>query len=237
MKVKAGGKWGVGLTRFKRQGNWIKPRSTWQKNGTKWLKVGVNYYLEENKLRHYATGLAVAQHYDSDSSLGLNAVERVVSGRDCVDFLNVGWIKMTDLQLPSRWTINMWYNARNFTGFQHFFTFSGNQTNFTFKISPTYPGRPYIHFQGTNYMAQTTFPATGWHMLTLSYDGSSFRIYINGVLSVRHVVTYAVPRGNYLCGSINELETGEKNVGLVSDLVIYNKLLSQAEVDELYANW
>jgi len=30
---------------------------------------------------------------------------------------------------------------------------------------------------------------------------------------------------------------GEKNVGLVSDFVIYSKLLSQAEVTELYTNW
>ena len=237
MKVKAGGEWGRGLTRYKRQGNWIKPRSTWRKDGSKWVKVGVNYYLENQKLRHYATGLAVAQHYDSGAMLGLNAIERTLNGRDCVDFLNKGWIKMSDLLLPATWTINLWYYARNFTDYQHFFTYSGNQGNFTFKMSPTYPGRPYIYFNGNSYRSTAAMSATGWNMVTLSYDGSSYRMYINGVLSDRHIVTYRPPRGDYLCGSINEEATGEKNVGLASDLVIYDNLLSQAEITELYNNW
>lgn len=237
MKVRAGGQWGRGLTRYKRQGNWIKPLSTWRKDGSKWVKVGVNYYLENQKLRHYATGLAVAQHYDSGAMLGLNAIERTLNGRDCVDFINAGWIKMTDLQLPTQWTINLWYHARSLDHYQHFFTFSDNQANFTFKLSPTYPGRPYIHFNGVSYRASDAIGATGWHMLTLSYDGSNYRIYINGTLSLLQASNYRPPLGNYLCGSINEEVEGEKNVGLVSDFVIYSKLLSQAEVTELYTNW
>lgn len=237
MKVKANGKWGVGLTRFKRQGVWLRPRSTWQKNNEKWLKVGVNYYRENYKLRHYATGLSVAQLHDPSATLGLNAFERKLNGRDCVDFINGGWIKITDLQLPAQWTINLWYHARSLDGYQHFFTYSGNQTNFTFKLSPTYPGRPYIHFNGINYRAPDAIGATGWHMLTLSYDGSNYRIYINGVLSLLQASNYKPPFGNYLCGSIKEEVGGEKNVGLVSDFVIYSKLLSQAEVTELYTNW
>ena len=237
MKVKANGKWGIGLTRFKRQGAWLKPRSTWQKHNAKWLKVGVNYYRENYKLRHYATGMSVAQLYDPNTTLGLNAFERKLNGRDCVDFINAGWIKMTDLKLPAQWTINLWYHARSLDGYQHFFTYSGNQTNFTFKLSPTYPGRPYIHFNGNSYRAPDAIGATGWHMLTLSYDGSNYRIYINGVLSLLQASNYKPPLGNYLCGSINEEVGGEKNVGLVSDFVIYSKLLSQSEVTELYTNW
>ncbi len=72
-----------------------------------------------------------------------------------------------------------------------------------------------------------------WVHLVGTYDGTNIKVYINGMLkeTKNHPGTIASWVGNLKLGKFDT----EYWSGSVDDLFIYNKVLSQSEVDQLYA--
>lgn len=77
-------------------------------------------------------------------------------------------------------------------------------------------------------------PVSNWHFYTLSYDGSTLRNYIDGVLQN----TYSVSGAPNTAGTV-ELRIGRWSgyfEGVIDDVRIYKRALSDYEVQALYAD-
>jgi Concanavalin A-like lectin/glucanases superfamily len=84
-----------------------------------------------------------------------------------------------------------------------------------------------------SYNASGSFTLGQWTHITGTYDGTNIKVYINGVLAE------SVNHPDNINGFINaDLTVGFGKLGYwsgsIDDLFIYNRALSQAEVDKLY---
>ena len=84
-----------------------------------------------------------------------------------------------------------------------------------------------ISLPSTN-SAKGTITKNVWAHLVGTYDGKNIKVYINGVLAEtkKHA-------GNIM-GNDQNLQLGKTWGGSIDDLFIYNKVLSQAEVNQLF---
>lgn len=129
------------------------------------------------------------------------------------------------------WTINLWYYPVRYTTYHHLLTHEGNQVHFTLKLN-VINGSPYLHVGGVNYgLTNQGLELMSWSMLTVVYDGSMLRIYINKQLQSQNVANITVPNARYYVGRGND---EEYSVGYQSDLMFYNRALSQTEINSLY---
>jgi hypothetical protein len=72
----------------------------------------------------------------------------------------------------------------------------------------------------------------GWHHVAVTYDGTTKRLYFDGVElgSGKNVGTLAVGAANFRIGSTN---SGEFMNGLIDDVRVYDNALSQSEISTL----
>lgn len=71
-----------------------------------------------------------------------------------------------------------------------------------------------------------------WHLATLTYDGTTFRSYLDGVLF--NTVTNTLAYGPGTVVNIGKASDVSFFDGSIDDIRIYNRALSDVEVDELY---
>jgi len=77
-----------------------------------------------------------------------------------------------------------------------------------------------------------------WHMATVVYDGSTKKIYINGVLETNTAVTGTLSTNAYnLYIGENVQATGRYYNGKISAVQIYNRALTQAEVVQNFSHF
>src|SRR5207248_324381 len=96
-------------------------------------------------------------------------------------------------------------------------------------------GRPpagYVNRSGTDYNATgaAALPLDTWTHLATTYDGSTLCLYVNGTQAASRSV------GGPISGSTSPLRIGGNNVwgeyfnGVLDEVRVYNRALSQAEI-------
>ena len=94
-------------------------------------------------------------------------------------------------------------------------------------------GYPYFYNGSVYPGSQSQISANTWYMLSLSFDLTSWRIYINGSLDKTiNTATSALNHGNI---NIGRWQSGGRYLnGKISNLQIYNRALTADEVRQNY---
>lgn len=86
------------------------------------------------------------------------------------------------------------------------------------------------------FLNSNIIPRNQWIMITSTVENNNFKFYINGVLKGNNTINGY----NFLCDNTlnNEIEVGVISFGYVKmdDLTIYNRALSDVEIQKLYNN-
>lgn len=77
-------------------------------------------------------------------------------------------------------------------------------------------------------VTNSTFPASAWHHIAISYDGTNVRFYLNGTLRDTWAQTLATVAGSFVLG-------GTGFDGRFDDLRIYSRALTGSEIAYLYS--
>ena len=102
--------------------------------------------------------------------------------------------------------------------------------NASTSVGPLRPGGGGTFGGGINYVTgPSASPVGSWTHVALTYDGSLLRLYVNGVQAASANVSGAIQQ------SSNPLWIGgnqynENFVGLIDDVRVYNRALTQAEI-------
>jgi hypothetical protein len=139
--------------------------------------------------------------------------------------------------ITGNFTINAWcYPTSNPSGqYSQIFGIGGYNANTGFSLWINQSrqlswriGQDYEH-----YSALTTLPLNQWTMVTLVYNGSTIKRFINGVQ-----ITSESKTGNPIASTIIQIFTRPESdgyfIGNISEPCVYKKSLSQAQIDELY---
>jgi hypothetical protein len=84
------------------------------------------------------------------------------------------------------------------------------------------------HVGSTNYLVR---PALNeWHNYAFTYNGSTRKIYLDGILDRQSLITTNVFDPN----AFNITAAGEKMKGKMDDLRVYSRALSDSEIKAIY---
>ena len=135
------------------------------------------------------------------------------------------------ISLTNKFTVSGWFK---FNEYSHMTLLNLGGFQFKWRIVGNYPYWNLYNSSGTHLgsLAYNTIPAINtWNHYVFSYDGTTRRIYLNGVLN-----NSASSTGNVLVNSGFTLATnsGETFKGAMSGIKIYNRSLSNDEIKLLY---
>jgi len=82
-------------------------------------------------------------------------------------------------------------------------------------------------------------PANEWYHLAFSFDGNTFRIYVNGVLATSALKTlsgegFSGSNGEFIVGASTNWYNGERFIGSIDEVRVYDRALPDSEVRNLY---
>jgi hypothetical protein len=84
---------------------------------------------------------------------------------------------------------------------------------------------------GVNWVSGSTAnPVNAWTHVALTYDGSMLRLYVNGVLASSSAQSGAIQTNSNALRIGGNVPYGEFFQGLIDELRVYNRALSQAEI-------
>lgn len=141
----------------------------------------------------------------------------------------------------SAFTVSVWLNKQSNESFSRYFDFGNGQQNNNVLafISNGTNGRPGAQIYSGN-SAQSTItsptavPLNQWHLMTMTYENGTARVYINGVqvVSGPQNIPQNIVRTLCYIGRSNWAADGYAN-GRFDDFRIYNRALSAAEIQQL----
>lgn len=131
-------------------------------------------------------------------------------------------------------SINLWFNSNAWTTTWQAIFAKGDDSWRVHRYSSSTPAKIAFGTQGLSIVdtyTNTSFNTNTWYNITCIYDGTSKKIYVNGVLDDNQNVTGAMPAGNYIpyIGE-NSQAVGRYFNGSVAIAQIYNRALSAQEV-------
>lgn len=144
----------------------------------------------------------------------------------------------------TNFTVAMWVNLNNLPASNQFFALAVktvSDMNENYELLVGYPSSGSIHFpfkwtDGTRTVDSTGTQLTAgvWKHVVLTYDGTSAKVYIDGTLNTTKTYskTPAVNSGQLIIG--NEAGMSRYTNGMIDEVRIYNRALSQSEVTSLY---
>jgi hypothetical protein len=140
------------------------------------------------------------------------------------------------LNLTSTMTLEAWIQPTALTGWHTVLLKEGAGTMAYEMYANNDVSRPAAYFTtpGGAIRAVTgtaVMPSNAWTHLAMAYDGAAMRLYVNGVLvrSVARTGAILVTDGPLHIGG-NEVWGGEFFQGLIDEVRIYNRALTQAEI-------
>lgn len=159
------------------------------------------------------------------TALSFNGVNSIVRVRDSMS-----------LALNNAMTLEAWVNPTALAGFRTVLLKEG-PTGMAYELYANDPTatRPAAYYTTPNGVLRgvtgTPTAANTWTHLAATYDGASMRFYVNGV-AVRDVsrVGNIVTTGGPLHIGGNTIWGGEFFAGLIDDVRVYNRALTQAEI-------
>jgi hypothetical protein len=81
-----------------------------------------------------------------------------------------------------------------------------------------------------NITGSASLPLNAWTHLALTYDGANLRLYVNGVLSQTTALSGAIAASTGVLHIGGDSVWGEYFQGLIDEARIYNRALSQSEI-------
>ncbi|MDD4986082.1 MAG: LamG domain-containing protein, partial [Dehalococcoidales bacterium] len=100
-------------------------------------------------------------------------------------------------------------------------------------------GKVSVQINGKSVNGTTNVADNNWHFVTGTYDGSNIRIYVDGALQGTYAYTGTITSNAYdLAIGINQSTSAgsEAFKGNIDEVSIYNRALSQTEIQALMAN-
>ena len=79
-------------------------------------------------------------------------------------------------------------------------------------------------------MGTANLPLNGWTHLATTYDGAALRLYVNGALVKSRALTGSIIASTGPLDIGSDAVWGEYFQGLIDDVRVYNKALSQAQI-------
>lgn len=136
----------------------------------------------------------------------------------------------------SNYTISVWFNTSSlgqngFIGWGNYGT--GNQVN-ALRLSAT----GFIHYWwGNDLSVNTALSINTWYNIVARFDGTNRQLWLNNVL-----IGSDTPGSGHNVPNSNNLTIGVTNVneyfnGKISNVEIYNRAISDSEIDEIYNNF
>jgi hypothetical protein len=157
-------------------------------------------------------------------------------------FMNIANIPIENEQR----SISIWFNQSNISNSTDqastLFHYGAIITNKRFcvvlwPIEPSIIGQNNdVSYQsGTSQGLQTNFSLNVWNHLTVTFDGNEVKCFINGVFSFSAQKDFNTQFSEFRLGkSVDSHEQGEFFNGILDDIAIYNRALTQEEITALY---
>lgn len=142
---------------------------------------------------------------------------------------------------PQGLTISLWYNPQDYTGVDGYMSLLSKITsNVGYRLYDTAvyaaQGLEFGYGGGSNYItANGRLDDGAWHLATVTYDGQTFSLYVDGLLRAsRDVVLTQVNAEPVTLGATPASAGQWQYRGLMDDVRIYSYALSRYEVADLY---
>jgi fibronectin type 3 domain-containing protein len=188
-----------------------------------------------------ATGASVGDASGRGNTGSITGATRTATGRfgAALSFDGAGdFVTVADspsLDLTSTLTISAWVRPTTLSGWRTIVMKEGSATGLVYSLySTTNNNRPggYLEIGGTDreLKATASVVTTGWRHLALTYDGTTMRIYIDGVLRGTRAQTGAVAASTGSLKIGGNAIWGEWFSGLIDEVRIYDRTLSAAEI-------
>ena len=145
------------------------------------------------------------------------------------------------VQAQNKITLAGWIYPKSFANYNALMYTSGNNNGWWLQtLPPGDTGAGYVRFgAGGSYVnSASVIPLNQWSFLTGTFDGTNYKLYINGVLNNTASaaatisdsgIIKVIGDNSYNCAG------GQEVNGYLDDLRIYNRALSAQEVQQLYA--
>jgi regulation of enolase protein 1 (concanavalin A-like superfamily) len=155
------------------------------------------------------------------------------------DYVNCG--NSPELQIQDQITIAFWIKVEKFTRDWQTVIAKGNNS---YRMGrPQWSNAMHLGIQGTTSSPYPWFDGkkavadNQWHHVAGVYDGTQGIIYIDGVLDAAQAATGQINASDFnLYIGENEQATGRYWNGLIDDVRLYNRALSQTEIQQVILN-
>lgn len=148
-------------------------------------------------------------------------------------FINCG--NKPSLNIRTQITMAFWFNVQAFSNTWETFLAKGDGAYRAARSNGT-GDSVHMGISGSNYFDATTIVTGGqWHHYCATYDGATAKIYIDGKLDAYRAYTGGIGDSssyNLYIGE-NQQATARQLHGLLDDLRIYDKALTEAQVQDL----
>lgn len=153
---------------------------------------------------------------------------------------NDGYVDIPNMPSFVEYTVSAWLQIRNFDSTsRRAFDWRANQVG-GINVPSSDNAIRFWHRDsgGTNREVRYSSPSTGvWYHVCMTWDGSTLRVYIDG--NLYDSVTAEGSSSQSYSDTIGAFDAGNGNYwdGFIDDFLIYDRQLSDSEVQDLYASY
>lgn len=134
-------------------------------------------------------------------------------------------------------SVNYWVKPDNVSGYQSHFFMGGRSANNGFGVTndgANNDGSLMLSRYGNDYLQSVgVIDNTAFYMITVTHDGTTSKLYINGAFDSSNAETLSISIGDMAVGSLTE-SAGQWFSGKIDEFGTWSKALSQAEITALY---
>jgi hypothetical protein len=146
---------------------------------------------------------------------------------------STGYVEVPDsaaLEVTGQLTIDAWINAVSLGGRVVDKIAAGQANGY---LLDTYGGRVRFIVDGQILSGSSTLPTGTWVHIAGVYDGSEMRVYLNGALDGSLALSGPIPTNNLTLRIGAASDAGSLFSGLVDEVEVFNRGLSQAELQAI----
>ena len=129
-------------------------------------------------------------------------------------------------------TISIWYKTSTNANYPEIFSYGKNVNSQTFGLYLSSKGSPVFYAHANDHDFGGIYPASTWRHAAITYDGVLVKMYINGALvgSKAYTLNTVLATNSFRFGQLSS------STHAYDDLKIYNYVLTDAEIANLYSN-